>query len=289
MANELRLRVNNVSGAINDNPLTNVATTINSPMFADLPVVDNTNHLILVLDPLEVYGAAEAVMVTAHTASATSVTAVRGQESSVARQHPLGTTWFHGPVVSDWNFTQRTALSTNRPSSPFNGELIYETNTNRWSARSSAGTWLPAPFNVPMVRVLRSANQTLTNGVGAGVSFDVESLDTDNMWVVGSPTRVTFQTTGTYLITYGVQFASNGTGARSIYILLAGVLLLSTMGAVPGNATDGPALVGSVMRRFSAADFIELFAVQNSGGNLNIGEGGSGHERTYLTALWVGP
>lgn len=109
MANELRLRVNNVSGAINDNPLTNVATTINSPMFADLPVVDNTNHLILTLDPLEVYGAAEIVKVTAHTASATSLTVVRGQESSVARQHPLATTWFHGPVTSDYGLTNSYA------------------------------------------------------------------------------------------------------------------------------------------------------------------------------------
>lgn len=109
MANELRLRVNNVSGSINDNPLTNVATTINSPLFADLPTVDATNHLILTLDPLEIYGAAEHVRVTAHTAAATSVTVIRGQESSAARQHPLGTVWFHGPVASDFGLTNSYA------------------------------------------------------------------------------------------------------------------------------------------------------------------------------------
>lgn len=129
MANEIRLRSNNISGAINDNPLLIGATTINSPGFADLPTVTSVNHLILVLDPLEVIGAAEVVMVTAHTAAATSITVVRGQEGSVARQHPLATTWFHGPVVSDWNYTQRAALSTNRPVSPFIGEIIYETDT----------------------------------------------------------------------------------------------------------------------------------------------------------------
>lgn len=107
MANELRSRTNSVSGAINDNPLLIGATTINSPGFADLPIIDVTNHLILTLDPLEVFGAAEIVQVTTHTASATSVTVVRGQEGSVARQHPLNTVWFHGPVASDFALVYR--------------------------------------------------------------------------------------------------------------------------------------------------------------------------------------
>lgn len=101
MANEIRLRRNNIAGTITDNPLAIGATTINSAGFADLPVVDATNHLILILDPLEVGGTAEIVRVTAHTAAATSVTVVRGQEGSVARSHVFGTTWFHGPVASD--------------------------------------------------------------------------------------------------------------------------------------------------------------------------------------------
>jgi hypothetical protein len=103
MANEIRIRQNNTSGTISDNPLAIGATTINSPGFADLPVVDATSHLILILDPLEVGGTAEIVMVTAHTAAATSVTVLRGQEGSVARSHVFNTTWFHGPTVRDFD------------------------------------------------------------------------------------------------------------------------------------------------------------------------------------------
>lgn len=145
MANEIRLRRNNISGAITDNPLTVGATTINSPGFVDLPVVDSTNHLVLILDPLEVAGAAEIVRVTAHSASASSLTVVRGAEGSSPRQHAATTTWFHGPVASDTSLSDVT--SGTRPSVPYEGELIYETDTNKlmgfggtdWASRDAGG------------------------------------------------------------------------------------------------------------------------------------------------------
>ncbi len=141
MANEIRLRNNNISGTITDNPLTNVATTINSPGFVDLPTVTAVNHLILILDPLEINGTAEIVQVTAHTAAASSVTVVRGFDGSSARAHILGTTWFHGPVASDYNLTDIAALSTNRPASPTQGQLIYETDTNSYVGRAAGSVW----------------------------------------------------------------------------------------------------------------------------------------------------
>ena len=103
MANESRVRSNFQSGTITDSPLTNVATTISSPAFASLPVIGATQHLVLVLDPLATAGAPEIVYVTAHTASATSVTVLRAQEGTVARQHNSGTTWRHAAVASDFD------------------------------------------------------------------------------------------------------------------------------------------------------------------------------------------
>src|SRR6202008_3829061 len=108
----------------------------------DLPVVNTTNHLILILDPLEVNGAAEIVQVTAHSAAATSITVVRGFENSVARTHILGTTWFHGPVASDYTLSDVT--SGTRPAVPYAGGLIYESDTNSYVARDNANTWLTA-------------------------------------------------------------------------------------------------------------------------------------------------
>ena len=145
MANEIRLRRNNESGTITDNPLTIGATTINSAGFASLPTIGATNSMILILDPQEVGGTAEIVRVTAHTAAATSVTVVRGQEGSVARSHVFNTTWMHGPVTSDYI---EVLTSSTRPSVPYEGELIYETDTNKfvgfggtdWAPRDAGGS-----------------------------------------------------------------------------------------------------------------------------------------------------
>lgn len=165
MANEIRLRSNNSSGAITDNPLTNVATTINSPGMVDLPVVDATNHLLLILDPLELNGPAEIVRVTAHTNAASSVTVVRAAEGSAARTHAIGTTWFHGPVVSDYNFTDIGALSTNRPAAPTVGQLIYETDTNSYVGRAAGPVWQTVvPLGAWTSYTPTLTNLTLGNG-----------------------------------------------------------------------------------------------------------------------------
>lgn len=103
MANEIRIRQNFASGTITDNPLTNVATTINSAAFASLPAVTATGHMAIVLDPLASAGAPEIVYITAHTAAATSATVVRGQEGTAARQHASGIPWRHAALVSDYD------------------------------------------------------------------------------------------------------------------------------------------------------------------------------------------
>lgn len=84
---------NFLAGTTTDNPLSSGATTINSSGFASLPVVSGSDVMWLVLDPDATAGAPEIVKVTAHTASATSVTVTRAQQSTSARSHASGTTW----------------------------------------------------------------------------------------------------------------------------------------------------------------------------------------------------
>lgn len=171
MANEIRLRRNNMMGTITDNPLTNGATTINSPGFVDLPTVDGTNHLILILDPTESTGAAEIVRVTAHTAAASSVTVIRGVEGSSPRQHSLGTTWFFGPVTSDYI---EVLTSSTRPSVPYEGELIYETDTNKFVGFGGTD-WAPRDAGGTIAYAQVTANQagitTITDLTGLSVTF----------------------------------------------------------------------------------------------------------------------
>ncbi len=97
-----RLRSGFESGTITDNPLASGATTINSAAFASLPVVTGGDTLAIILDPEEVNGAAEIVIVTAHSSAATSLTATRAAEGSSAREHPQSTEWVHGPTAVDF-------------------------------------------------------------------------------------------------------------------------------------------------------------------------------------------
>lgn len=171
MANEIRLRRNNQTGTITDNPLAIGATTINSAAFTLLPTVDATNHLLLILDPLGATGTPEIVRVTAHTAAATSCTIVRAQEGSTARSFVFNTTWFWGPVASDYSLSDVT--SGTRPSVPYTGELILETDTKKLMGYTGTD-WAPRDAGGTLGYAQVVANQT---GIGAA-DTDLTSLTT---------------------------------------------------------------------------------------------------------------
>lgn len=88
-------------GYVSDNPLLIGATTVNSTAFQALPAVSGGDELFLTLDPEGANGAPEIVKVTAHTASATSVTVTRAQQSTTAREHPTNTVWVHSLTKAD--------------------------------------------------------------------------------------------------------------------------------------------------------------------------------------------
>lgn len=119
-------------------------------------------------------------------------------------------------------------------------------------------------------RVYNSANISLTNTVETLITFDTETQDTNGLHsTVTNTGRLTCQTTGTYLVTANVRFASNAGGFRYAYVRLNGTTLLcvNISPAVNGGQTQ---LSLSTQYPLSATDYIELFAYQSSGGNLNV-------------------
>lgn len=111
------------SGTITDNPLLIGGTTINSANFASVPTVATPNTMWLVLDPTGAAGAPEIVQVTVHTASATSMTVVRAQQSTTARQHLVGTTWVIAATKSDLDELPFRKLTTT-------GDTLYASAAN---------------------------------------------------------------------------------------------------------------------------------------------------------------
>lgn len=135
-----RIRTDSVFGTLTDNPLLVGATTMNSAGLAGLAAVSG-NHAVIVIDPLKAGGAPEIVIVTAHTAAATSATITRGAYGTTARQHASGTLWIHAPTTED---LIRIVTSGTRPSDPYRGQLIFETDTNSYVGRDTSDAWQTA-------------------------------------------------------------------------------------------------------------------------------------------------
>ena len=127
MANEIRVRSNFKSGIIDDNPLSNSATTLNSSNLAGLPAIGATEHCALVLDPTGVGNGPEVVWVTAHTGSATSATIVRGREGTSGVQHASTIAWVHVPTASDFTTTGTTASRPSGTGLPFQHQRYFDT------------------------------------------------------------------------------------------------------------------------------------------------------------------
>lgn len=96
-----RVRANFVGGALDNDPLADVGTTLSSPGLVDLPEVGGGDVSIIVLDPRAVYGDPEIVYVTSHASSSATATVTRGREGTSAREHVIETQWVHLWVVSD--------------------------------------------------------------------------------------------------------------------------------------------------------------------------------------------
>lgn len=279
-----RIRDNNVQGTTTNNPLTAGGTTLNSAGLANLSAV-SSNHAVIVLDPLRAAGAPEIVIVTAHTGAATSATITRGAYGTSARQHAAGTLWVHAAV--DQDYIDILTAST-RPSDQYEGQLIYETDTDRFVMHNGT-TWIPTS-NFPRAAARRTSTQSITNGAWNLVTFNAEDVDTDTMFTTGTGDRFTCVTPGRYVIHFTGQFVANATGIRG-WAIAKGVVAATNLEWVDLRASFASIgcqgnVSGEVV--LAAAETVSCQVFQNSGGALNLDADGSSVP-CAATIRWVGP
>jgi hypothetical protein len=162
MANEIRTRANFLSGVVDDNPLSPGATTLNSSSLSSFPVVDSTNHAMIVLDPDGAGGTPEIAKIIAHGAGATSATIMRGQENTTARQHNQNTPWTHSALASDLQLSQDPFFAVNATTGTLGDEFSSSTLDPSW------------------IRVDRAGNSTGVTWAQSGDMLSVMSTATDN-------------------------------------------------------------------------------------------------------------
>lgn len=290
MPSGARIRANSVFGTVSDNPLSPGATTFNSNQLVLLPVVIG-NHAIITLDPLRLYGDPEIVIVTAHSAASTVATIQRGAYGTSAREHPSTTVWVHALIDED---CIEILTSASRPSDPYRGQMIFETDTNRFVGRSTTDVWqqLGFFFDPPFCSVTRTAALSHTsNGAFQTFGFDTEIQDILNMHDnVTNNSRITVPTAGLYLVTGGVLFSGNATGIRAVGIRKNGGGVTPN---VPGRAQqsvvaaqDQGQYVSTVIN-LAANDFIEITAFQNAAASLAYSVSAT-EFYNFFTVVWIG-
>jgi len=160
-----------------------------------------------------------------------------------------------------------------------------------------AGATLPAAYltqlasvssfalTPPQCYAYQATLQSLTNNTYGVISMDAEVFEVANSYDGGSDSphhdnttdnsRVYVRTSGKYEIVGQVQIASNATGVRIAQVrsnaagnVASGTqLAVNQQGALTGASTS--VTIPTVIAQLNAGDYLEIFALQNSGGALN--------------------
>lgn len=121
--------------------------------------------------------------------------------------------------------------------------------------------------------VTKGSAQSIADTTLTAITFDTEEFDTDDLHSTSVNTeRITIPTTGVYLVTAGVQWASGTTGFRYMNIKLNGTTNLAEdrRNGVSGQETEQTV---SRIYSFTAGDYVVLNVYQNSAGSVNISSG----------------
>jgi hypothetical protein len=137
-----------------------------------------------------------------------------------------------------------------------------------WAAPASSVTFAGCSLYM-------SSDQTINNATYTAINFNSENFDTDAFHSTSSNTsRITIPSGkgGYYLISGNVSFNGNATGER-IGALYKNGSLVADMVSTAASTAISKAFPISFTINAAVADYLELFAWQNSGGTLGVSGG----------------
>jgi hypothetical protein len=176
--------------------------------------------------------------------------------------------------------------SSTRPASPFEGQIIYETDTGL-SLIYDGSAWVSPSVTQkpPMCRIKQTSGQVVYDASPAVIAFNAEDFDTDAMHDnATNNSRITIKTAGVYLIIASAAYTAVVSDDASMSILKNGA------GGLGGYTSWGPANTGagmstSILIELAVNDYIELSLYQNN--NVNAART-TDTTQTYLMAVWQG-
>ena len=134
-----------------------------------------------------------------------------------------------------------------------------------------------------------TSSQSIATATETAVQLNAESYDVSG-WHDNATnnTRVTPGKTGYFEVHAGTRFAANGTGARSLRVKKNGTTRVLLGGPEPTVGASEVHVVNAsdTIRLDNASDYLELYAYQTSGGNLDVAADDSA---SFLTVIFRGP
>ncbi|MBM9499225.1 hypothetical protein JWG44_03030 [Leptospira sp. 201903071] len=118
-------------------------------------------------------------------------------------------------------------------------------------------------------RVYRNIVSNTVNSTPIAISFDSVVYDTNNIFSLTDPTKLTIKNAGLYHVLGQLSYAQNATGIRKVNIVLNDLSVIGST-AVPAATTDLTNISTESIYRLASGDFIRLQGFQSSGGNLDI-------------------
>ncbi len=119
-------------------------------------------------------------------------------------------------------------------------------------------------------RAYNDAAISIPDAAGTLLTFNSERYDTDAIHSVSSNTgRLTCKTAGVYQVSVSAEFAANATGVRRCRIRRDGTTFIA--GYLSNAASAGTTIIAfSTTWKFAVDEYVEVFAYQTSGGDLNM-------------------
>jgi len=131
---------------------------------------------------------------------------------------------------------------------------------------------------VPGARVRRTAALTLTNDVAATISWDTADINVGGVFNSTQPTRMTAPVAGRYLIIATARWDTDTDGRRAMALEVNGGTVQIARSNVAGyfQRAGGmttpyyPEQMVEAVYRLNAGDYVEVRALQDSGGDLAL-------------------